>query len=208
MAVRLTSWLQPKKVTRAEMDSKIHNAFMTARNGVMKMVSRIVPPKEVEDIVQETYVRLCQVEQPQTILEPKSFLYRTAKNLALDHVKKAETRLVDGLLDDAKTHNDDHSAPFHTQSDAKEDATFENVVTQQEFAHFCESVRFLPVQCRRAFVLKKVYGYTQKEIANTMQISESTVEKHIAMGIKKCTQYMMQLDDASPKTRRAKEASQ
>lgn len=199
MAVRLIPWLQPKKAPNTQMDSKIHNAFMAARNGVMKMVSRIVPPKEVEDIVQETYVRLCQVERPQTIVEPKSFLYRTAKNLALDHVKKAENRLADGMED-----NDDTGA----LSDTKEDSTYQDVVTQQEFAHFCESVRFLPVQCRKAFVLKKVYGYTQKEIAKTMNISESTVEKHIAMGIKKCTQYMMQLDAAPPPVDRTQEASQ
>lgn len=169
------------------MDNKIHETYMAARNGVMKMVSRLVPPKEVEDIVQETYVRLCQVDKPQTIVEPKSFLYRTAKNLALDHLKKAETRLVDGIEDD--------SDDLGGLADNHVDSTFQSVASQQEFAHFCESVRFLPVQCRKVFVLKKVYGYSQKEIAKTMKISESTVEKHIATGIKKCTQYMMQIDN-------------
>ena len=53
-----------------------------------------------------------------------------------------------------------------------------------------------------------MYGYTQKEIAKTMNISESTVEKHIAMGIKKCTQYMMQLDAAPSPVDRTQEASQ
>src|SRR5690606_20794216 len=46
-------------------------------------------------------------------------------------------------------------------------------------------------QCRKAFVLRKVYGYSQKEIADSLGISENTVEKHIATGIKRCTGYMM-----------------
>ena len=46
------------------------------------------------------------------------------------------------------------------------------------------------MQCRRAFVLKKVYGYSIKEIATELAISEKTVEKHIAQGIKRCTLYM------------------
>ena len=41
-----------------------------------------------------------------------------------------------------------------------------------------EAVRQLPEQCRRVFVLKKVYGYSQREIAKELSLSESTVEKH------------------------------
>lgn len=144
------------------------------------MVSRIVPPKEVEDIVQETYVRLCQIKTPESIAKPKSFLYRTAKNLALDHIKRAETRLVDEMPDDASA----------IEPGEDIDTTFQAVASQKEFSQFCEAVRDLPVQCQKVFVLKKVYGYSQKEIAKKMQLSESTVEKHIALGIKKCTQFM------------------
>ena len=66
-----------------------------------------------------------------------------------------------------------------------EDETFHNNATQQEFKLFCDAVRALPKQCRRAFVLKKVYGYSLKEIAQELEISEKTVEKHIAEGIKR-----------------------
>jgi RNA polymerase sigma-70 factor (ECF subfamily) len=71
-----------------------------------------------------------------------------------------------------------------------EDETFHNNATQQEFKLFCDAVRALPKQCRRAFVLKKVYGYSLKEIAQELEISEKTVEKHIAEGIKRCTLFM------------------
>ncbi len=166
------------------IDSTIHDAYMAAKQGIARMVSRLVPPKEVEDIVQETYVRLCQIEQPKSISEPKSFLYRTAKNLALDHLKRAETRLADDMGEQLEA----GCLPEQIVDD-----TFDHAAKDQEFSHFCEAVRQLPVQCRRVFVLKKVYGYSQKEIAKMMNISQSTVEKHIAQGIKRSMQYMVSI---------------
>lgn len=160
----------------------LESIYLSIRKGLMRAVSRLVPPKEIEDIVQETYVRICTVKTEQ-VTHPRSFLYRTARNLALDHLKRAETRStmsmedetlnLDGLVEEA-------------------DQVYDQVAASREFEHFCEAVRHLPLQCRKAFVLKKVYGYSQKEIADKLNISENTVEKHIAMGLNRCRQYMQQ----------------
>lgn len=168
-------------------ESKLHNVYMLFRDSVTKMVASIVPSKEVEDILQETYVRICQLPEPESIEKPKSFLYTTARNLAFDHLKRAETRLTDELQEESEAHG-------------LGDVTFEQAVSQKEFSLFCEAVRDLPPQCRRVFVLKKVYGYSQKEIADVMKISQSTVEKHIATGIKKCTLFMRKQNQKSGNT--------
>ena len=79
------------------------------------------------------------------------------------------------------------------------DSTYALAVSAEEFALLCEAVRSLPRQCRRAFVLKKVYGYTQKEIMAEMGLGQATVETHIVNGTKKCVQYMrVQQKDQSP----------
>lgn len=161
----------------------IHNLYMSLRGSLGREVSRIVPPKDIEDIVQETYVRVCQYEKKCKIREPRSFLFKTARNLALDHVKRAESRLVFSA--------EDFNELEFRGAGLLADETFNQVASDKEFCRFCEAVRHLPVQCRRAFVLKKVYGYSQREIARQMKISESTVEKHIAQGIKRCTYFMM-----------------
>ncbi len=150
----------------------------------MRSVMGIVPPKEVEDIVQETYVRACQVEGNSTIDKPRSFLLKTARNLALDYVKRAESRLSDSLEEDTPLDKTGHDRPA--------DETFDSVATNEEFALFCEAVRHLPQQCRRAFVLKKVYGYSRREIAETMGLNENTVQTQIARGMKRCTYFMEQ----------------
>ena len=165
----------------AELERWIET-YLALRGRLARLVMGIVPPKEVEDIVQETYVRVCQIENKDSIREPRSFLFRTAQNLALDHVKRAETRLTSGTND-----IDDCGLAGRAPID---DETYAQVTSNEEFALFCDAVRHLPKQCQRAFVLKKVYGYTLREIAEEMGVGLPTVESHIVAGTKKCVQYL------------------
>lgn len=156
----------------------VKSVYLTLRRLLARSVSRMVPPHEVEDIVQETYVRVCQVKKPEAIQCARAFLLKTARNLALDYIKRADNRLV--------ANSEDTLLGLV----GGEDDTFQSAASDQEFALFCEAVRHLPVHCRKVFVLKKVYGYSQREIARQLQISESTVEKHIAMGMQRCAGFI------------------
>lgn len=171
------------KSTMADPDS-LYQTYLSLRAGLARAVRRIVPPKDVDDIVQETYLRVCQLVATKNIRTPRSFLFTTARNLALDHVKSAEFRLCVSPED-----SEDRQGPG---IDDPGDETFHLVASNEEFARFCEAVRNLPMQCRRAFVLRKVYGYSQRQIARQMRLSESTVEKHIAEGIRRCRQHLLQ----------------
>ena len=157
---------------------------MTIRERLGRSVQRIVPRGEIEDIVQETYVRACQADVQREIRSPKSFMFKTARNLALDYIKRAESRLADSL--------EDNEAGNVYKLPIGSDTTVSRACSEEEFSIFCAAVERLPVQCRRAFVLRKVYGYSQKEIAQSMNISEKTVEKHISLGIKRCSEFIMQ----------------
>lgn len=168
-------------------ENGIHGIYLKVRASLARAVLRMVPPREVEDIVQETYVRVCQIEKRGRVIdEPRAFLFKTARNLALDYLKRADTRLwvdIDDLAD---------LAPHDVAPDA--DPTLEEAASDEEFSLFCRAVRELPLQCRRVFVLKKVYGYSQREIAHHLNLSENTVEKHIAEGAKRCMLFMQQYD--------------
>ena len=128
-------------------------------------------------------MRICRGEPKEPIREPRAYVLRTARNLALDHVKRAESRLTGGEDIDELLVED-----FMLPSEM--DPTHEQVASDEEFALFCEAVRTLPRQCRRAFVLKKVYGYTLKEIMAEMELGQPTVETHIINGTKRCVQSM------------------
>jgi len=168
----------------------IFDTFMALRARLARMVMGIVPPKEVEDIVQETYVRACQIEDKDSIREPRSFMFRTAQNLAFDYLRRAETRLTSGVDNFDELELPDWAAPY--------DETYRRVSSNEEFGLFCDAVRHLPKKCRRAFVLKKVYGYSLREIAEEMGVGQSTVESHIITGTKKCVQYLRDAKSTHP----------
>ncbi len=168
------------------------DTFTAVRARLTRLVLRIAPPEEVEDIVQETYVRVCQIKRSESIREPRSYIFRTAQNLALDHLKRAETRLTTptDAIDDVDPDVDGR----------EQDPTYDLVASNEEFAQFCEAIRRLPKQCRRAFVLRKVYGHSLREIAEIMGISQNVVEKHITRGIKRCEQYLDEIQGSGRRT--------
>jgi RNA polymerase sigma-70 factor (ECF subfamily) len=180
------------------------SVFLAFRSQLARVISRLVPPHDIEDIVQETYVRVCrfnsklrsgrrssQAEQ-EVIREPRALMVRVARNIALDHIKRADLRLTDSLDEDLTSNPELVSC--------QEDHTYLQAASDEEFSRFCEAVRQLPQQCRRVFVLKKVYGYSQQEIAVALGLSESTVEKHVAKGIRLCAEHIWSTDDVSAST--------
>lgn len=161
----------------ADMKSWVES-FIAHRALLVRVVSRFVKPHEIEDIVQETFVRSYAASRKHAIRSPAAFMMRTARNLALNSANRAENRLSSsiedcfGLLVDAQTPESESQA-------------------QEQFLVFCQAVGELPIGCRRAFILKKVYGLSQKEIAGYLGITESTVKKHIIKGMMMTTQYML-----------------
>jgi RNA polymerase sigma-70 factor (ECF subfamily) len=146
---------------------------------VARVVGRIVQPRDVEDIVQEAFVRCYEAARTTPIRHPRSFLLTTAKNLAINHVVSADSKRTDRVAS-----FDDSAVSLYTLPLERE------VESQEQFMLLCRAVSQLPVQCRRAFILKKVYGLSRKEIAAYMGITESTVQKHVAKGLLMCAQYL------------------
>ena len=152
--------------------------FVNIKARLSRFLVSMVPPRDVEDIIQETYVRMCKVENKTLIKDSESFMFRTARNLALDYLKRAETRLTSGVDDVDEILLEEY------------DPTFGQIASDEEFGLFCAAIRELPKQSQRAFILKKVYGYSLKEIMLEMDLGQPTVESHIVSAMKKCVQYM------------------
>lgn len=163
-------------------DTGIVPNFVKFKPLLRRLLARIVKHEDIEDIMQETYIRVWAASEKTEIINPKSFMLKTAQNLAYNSVATAWQRHVD-LEEDLSTLGMD----LLTQDLESE---FES---HEKFQDFCSAVKALPQQCGRAFTLSKVYGLTQQEIAAQLQISESTVEKHIAKGYLQCREAMLRM---------------
>jgi RNA polymerase sigma factor (sigma-70 family) len=163
-----------------EAEDSLVQTFLRLRTRIARAIGRIVRPDDVDDIVQETFLRCYQASARVTVRHPRSFMLTTARNLALNHIDLADNRLVAGV----ETF-DEAAVPLYRDMPGENSPE-----VQERFLVLCRAVQALPVQCRRAFVLKKVYGMSRKEIADYMGLSESTVQKHIAKGMLMCSEFL------------------
>jgi RNA polymerase sigma factor (sigma-70 family) len=159
----------------------ISQLYQRYRRTLARAAARIVKPLDVEDVVQETYLRVFQAAQKQPIRHPRAFMLTTVRHIALNLVTRA----------DALNHADDVpcDAPDSLRGTAAADCQV-LAEAEEEFLILCRAVRELAPQCRKAFILKRVYGLSQREVAAEMEVSEGTVEKHLARALVACHRYM------------------
>ncbi|HVS76339.1 MAG TPA: RNA polymerase sigma factor [Steroidobacteraceae bacterium] len=131
--------------------------------------------EDVEDLVQEAYVRVCALPAGQVVDSPRALLFRIARNLAVDRARQKATHATDDVAD---------FEPLNVSSEEAEPD--EQVDLRRRFESFCAAVDSLPPLCRRVFVLRKVYQLSHAEIAQVLGLSHSTIEKHVAKGLVRC----------------------
>lgn len=141
---------------------------------------------DVDDIVQEACLRLLKAHENGPLASPKAFLFATARNLALDRLRRhAVSRTV--FLGEIDT--------LHVLDER--DGIPETLARNQELALLTEAIQSLPACCRQILTLRKLYGLSHREIAARLGLAESTVSNQITIGIEKCTDFFAEHGDGS-----------
>ena len=172
-----------------ERASPVSAAFIEHESFLKRFLKRFLSrPQDIEDVVQDTYLKARCAEERQIISSPKAFLFRIARNEALKELRKKSRRITDYIeeLDEPET--------LHGAASAEDEA-----IVKQRFGVFCQSVIDMTPKCRRVFLMCKVYGLSYKEIASQLGITVSGVEKHVARGLEICNANADRLEQSSPK---------
>ena len=53
-----------------------------------------------------------------------------------------------------------------------------------------QAIQSLPERCRQVLTLRKIYGLSQRQIAQQLDISENTVETQVANGMRRCAAFL------------------
>ena len=154
--------------------SHFNTVFLAQRVSLLRTLQRMVDnPSTAEDLLQETYLRVIRAlrERPIEHLEP--FVFQTARNLALDHLRarRAQAR---NLVDDVPEqilHN--VAAPSSSAEDA---AHAEQLLTRLSI-----SIGQLTARQQRIFILSRLHGASYLEIAEQLNVSASTVQKGLKL---------------------------
>ena len=172
--------LLPETMTSAD----IEQLYREHQSVLVRWLARLVRCEETaEDLAQESYLRVAGAGGEQIITHPRAFLFRTARNLALDHLRKMRTRIGTAEpLDEAI----DLPCP--------QPSVERTLLDRQRIALFKQALETLPARCREVFLLHRVHHCKYGEIARRLGISESAVEKHIMRALSHCRTAMLKHD--------------
>jgi RNA polymerase sigma-70 factor (ECF subfamily) len=153
-------------------ESVLIHLFAQHARAVKRYLFGIIPKLEVaEDLTQEAFVRL-QSSARNHLESPRGFLFRTAHNLALDHLRR-DRRVPIDELDDITTASLADAGP----------SPEEQVAARQELAIMRAIILELPPKCRQVFLLVRLEGLSHRDVAAEMGMSQTMVRKYLARAV-------------------------
>lgn len=133
---------------------------------------RGLPGCHVDEIVQEAYARMWAVGA-ERIVNARAYFFVTARHVVGEVLRRLRVVSIETIAD------------IDTLNIADEDVGLERRISgREEIERVQHLLAKLPPKCREAFELRKFAELSQKEIAERMQLSESTVEKHLVKALR------------------------
>ena len=162
--------------------SSILEAYLANELALKRFLRRFIKSREgADDLAQEAFLRAFAAETQHSIVSPKAFLFKVARNLALNELARQASATTEPLGD------------FEGQEvleDSSQVAADDAVDDRKRIRVLARAIAALPPQCAKVFILRKMQGLSQKEIAARLNISVRTVENHVALGLVRCKAYM------------------
>lgn len=138
--------------------------------------------RDVDDVVQESYLRIWRARARQSIRSAKNFLFQIARHVALDQLRHERLSPIDPVADLAGLR----------VMDGEPDAAAA-ACSHDEIALLAAAIDALPARCREIFVLRKIQRVPQREIARRLGLSEHTVQAQVSRGMKRCEKFFAEL---------------
>ena len=154
-----------------------------SHDGQLKAYLRGAYPavRDVDDLVQESYLRGWKTKLARPVLSAKSFLFQIARHLAIDVLRKDRATPLESLA----------GAELATLPVAEERPHGASLLSYQEKVDLLsDALARLPGRCRDVVYLRKLKSLSQKEVAARLGISVRTVESQYAVGMKRCEDYL------------------
>lgn len=156
----------------------IEEIYRKESGSLSRFLARFLDSRvEIEDVLQEAFLKTFEAERSVDIKAPASFLFRTAKNLALNVISQRQRRRTDPVAD-----FEELPVLYDVELLSSIDPESQHLIEEQ-LTQAGEVLDQLTPRAREVFILRKVYGFSHKEIASRLGIAVSTVEKHIASGV-------------------------
>jgi RNA polymerase sigma-70 factor (ECF subfamily) len=156
--------------------------YAAERKRLHRLIHRIVGNWAVaEDVAQDAFVKLSD-----RAFGPNDhgLLFRTAQNLALDHLRAQRVREAHARKALPDQHIEDRPLPDHALD------------ARRRLHALLSALEALPPRTQRIFLLNRIDGLSQPQIAKSLGVSVSTVEKEIIRALAFCRAWQKEHDKA------------
>lgn len=161
-----------------------------------RWLARQLPPDlALDDVVQETYARLAGMANPETIANPRAYVFQTARSVVLMHLRRSRIVRIEAVAEIRDAIADE--AP----------AVDEAVLWREQLHLFRQHLDQMPETARTAFKLRFWANLSFAQIAERLGISENAAQKNVARNLQVLARRMaeggFQVAEASSKDRLA-----
>jgi RNA polymerase sigma-70 factor (ECF subfamily) len=126
---------------------------------------------EVDDVIQEAYCQIAELATVAHIRNGRAYFLAAARSIVLRRLRRNRVVRIEAVSDIEAIVNDDPSP--------------EQVVgARKELEQVLALIAGLPPVCRQVIELRRIHGYSQKETARRLGVSESVVENNSIRGLR------------------------
>lgn len=170
--------------------SPVLSAVVAHYDELKRYVQRKVRSADLAaEIIHDTYLRLAAVAGTTRIEDPRAFLFRAARNLAIDRLRTTGARAQYM-----------YRGPLPEQAPAPESLPDARASARERLGHVAATVAQLPPRSREVFVLRVVEDLDHAEIARRLGITRNMVERHLRKAL---LFLLVRLEEPDPVPRRS-----
>lgn len=136
---------------------------------------------DVDDLVQDTFIKVNKNVDWEKVRNPKSYLFQAAHNLTIDQMRKHK-----------RAQHFEHDSDIEIGTEATNPERVN--LSQEQITLLTAGISSLSPSVQQVFVLNKLYNLSYKDVAAITNLSIKTVEKHIAKGMVECLKMTSQVE--------------
>ncbi|MDV6319444.1 RNA polymerase sigma factor [Chromohalobacter sp. HP20-39] len=158
------------------MAETLDQQFMEhSRELIGYLAGKLDTPELAADLCQDVYLRLQRASLTRPLTNPRAYLFRIARNLLIDHQRKARARPETIPLEDVTT---GLTCTRHCPE--------ADVCQAQRLACVRTCLNNQPHHIRQALLWHRLEGVPQREIAVRLGVSERMAGRYIAQAVQAC----------------------
>lgn len=162
------------------LDTWFKREILSHEDILMRFLARVWPRRdECADIRQEAYARVYEAALSSRPQAAKAFLFATARHLMADRVRRERIVSIQAA-------GDSH----FLESLVDEISPERRVGANQDLTRLARAFDTLTPKCREVVWLRRVKEQSQRECAEYLGVTEKTIEKHLATGVRLLAHYM------------------